>query len=41
LLFNHIPGFAPIPALSAHMQTEESTPPFFDWHDLWDKNTLE
>jgi len=40
LLFNHIPGFAPIPALAAHMQTEKSTPPFFDWHDLWNKNTL-
>jgi hypothetical protein len=29
-----------VPALAAHMQTEKSTPPFFDWHDLWDKNTL-
>ena len=37
-LFKHIPGFSPIPALAAHMQTEGVLPPFFDWHDLWKKN---
>ena len=41
LLFNHIPGFSPIPALAAHMQTENCIPPFFDWRDLWNKNKLE
>lgn len=37
-LFNHHPGFAPIPALAAHMQTQQSLPPFFDWQRLWDNN---
>lgn len=38
LLFNHIPGFAPIPSLAAHMQTESCLPPFFNWRPLWDRN---
>jgi hypothetical protein len=41
LLFDHIPGFAPIPALAAHIQTENCLPPFFDWRALWDKNSLD
>ena len=41
LLFDHIPGFSPIPALAAHMQTENCIPPFFNWHDLWNKNKLD
>lgn len=40
-LFGHIPGFAPIPALAAHMQVKNSLPPFFDWRILWEKNRLE
>ena len=40
-LFNHVPGFAPIPPLAVHMQTQNSLPPFFDWRPLWDKNRLE
>jgi len=41
LLFNHIPGFAPIPALAAHMYPQNCIPPFFNWKDLWDKNKLD
>lgn len=37
-LFNHIPGFAPIPALAGHMQPEECMPPFFDWKTCWEKS---
>jgi len=38
LLFDHLPGFAPIPALAAHMQTAGSLPPFFNWRALWEQN---
>lgn len=37
-LFNHYPGFAPIPALAAHMQTRQTLPPFFDWQSIWEHN---
>ncbi|MGH8121044.1 MAG: hypothetical protein ACRESK_10565, partial [Gammaproteobacteria bacterium] len=37
-LFKHLPGFAPIPALAAHMQTGKCLPPFFDWRGLWERN---
>ena len=35
-LFNHIPGFSPIPAVAVHLQSKESLPPFFDWKKVWD-----
>ena len=35
-LFNHIPGFSPLPAIAAHMQTEQCLPPFFNWKEVWD-----
>ena len=38
-LFDHVPGFAPVPAVAAHMQTQTSLPPFFNWRLLWDKNS--
>ena len=34
-LFNHIPGFSPIPAVAVHLQSKESLPPFFDWECIW------
>ncbi len=34
-LFEHIPGFCPLPAVAAHMQAEGLLPPFFDWRGLW------
>ncbi len=37
-LFEHYPGFAPIPAVAAHMQTLNSLPPFFEWQGLWDRH---
>ncbi len=37
-LFNHIPGFSPIPAVAVHLQSEESLPPFFDWKPLWEQS---
>ena len=37
-LFELYPGFAPIPAVAAHMQTLQSLPPLFDWQDLWNSN---
>lgn len=40
-LFEHVPGFAPLPALAAHMQTERTLPPFFDWRPLWEENRLD
>lgn len=40
-LFEHVPGFAPVPALAAHMQVQDSLPPFFNWRALWEKNRLE
>jgi hypothetical protein len=36
-LFKHLPGFAPIPALAAHMQAENCLPPYFNWRAIWDK----
>jgi hypothetical protein len=35
-LFSHYPGFAPIPALAAHMQTHQTLPPFFEWQRIWE-----
>lgn len=37
LLFNHLPGFAPLPALAAHLQAPHTLPPFFDWRSLWER----
>lgn len=34
-LFNHIPGFSPIPAVAVHLQSQDSLPPFFDWKEIW------
>lgn len=34
-LFKQIPGFSPIPAIAAHLQTEHCLPPFFNWRELW------
>jgi hypothetical protein len=36
-LFDHIPGFSPIPAVAVHLQETHCLPPFFDWKELWDK----
>ena len=35
-LFNHLPGFSPMPALAAHFQAPGLLPPFFDWRPLFD-----
>jgi Glycosyl transferase family 2 len=35
LLFKHIPGFSPIPAVAIHFQTKDCLPPLFDWKKLW------
>ncbi len=40
LLFNHIPGFSPIPAVAIHFQTEDCLPPFFNWKKLWEQTKL-
>ena len=37
-LYNHIPGFSPIPAVAVHLQYEDLLPPLFDWKRLWDEN---
>jgi hypothetical protein len=37
LLFKHIPGFSPIPAVAIHFQTKACLPPFFNWNDLWER----
>lgn len=37
LLFRHIPGFSPIPAVAIHFQTKACLPPFYDWKELWEK----
>ena len=34
-LFNHLPGFSPIPAVAVHLQSKSTLPPFFDWKDIW------
>jgi hypothetical protein len=38
LLFNHIPGFCPIPAVAGHAQFELTLPPCFDWKKIWNAN---
>lgn len=38
LLFKHIPGFCPIPALAGHAQFELTLPPCFDWQKIWEEN---
>ncbi len=38
LLFNHVPCFAPLPALAGHFQTPDLLPPVFNWRALWDAN---
>lgn len=38
LLFNHIPGFCPIPAVAGHAQFEHTLPPCFPWHKIWEEN---
>lgn len=40
LLFNHIPGFCPLPGLAGHAQFEFTLPPFFDWKRIWDANEI-
>ena len=37
-LFQHLPGFVPLPALAGHFQSLEVLPPFFDWRSLWAAN---
>ena len=41
LLFKHVPGFSPIPAVAIHFQTAECLPPFYDWKSLWQKTKLD
>lgn len=38
LLFKHIPGFCPIPAVAGHAQFELTLPPCFDWQTIWEEN---
>ncbi len=38
-LFNHMPGFSPIPAVAIHLQTKDCLPPFYDWRALWEKTS--
>ena len=38
LLFNHIPGFCPLPAVAGHAQFELTLPPCFDWQKIWQEN---
>ena len=40
-LYDHIPGFSPIPPVAVHLQYEELLPPFYDWRPLWDANPLD
>jgi hypothetical protein len=40
LLFNHIPGFSPIPAVAIHFQTKECLPPFYEWQKLWKESRI-
>jgi hypothetical protein len=35
-LFQHIPGFSPIPAVAVHLQEAHCLPPFCDWRELWE-----
>lgn len=41
LLFKHIPGFSPLPAVAIHFQSQACLPPFFDWQVLWEQVKLE
>lgn len=36
LLFNHISGFSPLPAVAVHLQDAHCLPPFSDWQKLWE-----
>ncbi|MEM7225129.1 MAG: hypothetical protein AAF495_19280 [Pseudomonadota bacterium] len=36
-LFDHLPGFSPLPSLACHLQGEGTLPPYFDWQALWDR----
>ncbi|MBM3468502.1 MAG: hypothetical protein FJX71_03630 [Alphaproteobacteria bacterium] len=38
LLFKHIPGFCPIPAVAGHAQFELTLPPCFNWQKIWEEN---
>lgn len=38
LLFHHMPGFCPIPALAGHAQFEFTLPPCFPWQRIWQEN---
>lgn len=38
LLFQHIPGFCPLPAVAGHAQFEFSLPPCFNWEKIWEEN---
>ena len=38
LLFKHIPGFCPIPAVAGHAQFELTLPPCFNWQKIWNEN---
>ncbi len=38
-IFDHIPGFSPIPAVALHMQYEELLPPFYEWKPLWESTS--
>ncbi|MDF3033564.1 MAG: rhamnosyltransferase [Alphaproteobacteria bacterium] len=38
LLFRHIPGFCPVPAVAGHAQFKLSLPPCFDWQKIWEEN---
>lgn len=40
LLFKHIPGFCPIPAVAGHAQFELTLPPCFNWKKIWDENEV-
>lgn len=40
-IFEHLPGFSPIPALAGHLQGQNTLPPFFDWQQLWNDNPIE
>jgi hypothetical protein len=41
LLFQHIPGFCPLPALAGHAQFEFTLPPCFNWQKIWEDNEVE
>lgn len=41
LLFNHIPGFCPLPGLAGHTQFDFTLPPFFDWQTIWQDNAYQ